>query len=85
MRVIGLVFSARKKGNCYHCVNYCLEKFKTRGFKTQIINAYDYEIKPCSHCNYQCFPEEVIGKKMKLLELKRCLWFIQRIKQTGIM
>lgn len=65
MRVIGLVFSARKKGNCYHCVNYCLEKFKTRGFKTQIINAYDYEIKPCSHCNYQCFSEEVIGKKMK--------------------
>ena len=48
MKVLGLVFSAREKGNCYHCVNYCLEKFKENGFETQLVNAYDYEIKPCS-------------------------------------
>jgi len=63
MKVLGLVFSAREKGNCYHCVNYCLEKFKENGFETQLVNAYDYEIKPCNHCNYECFSEELQNEK----------------------
>ena len=63
MRVLGFVFSARERGNCYYCVNYCLEKFREHGFETQLINAYDYVIKPCSHCNYECFSKELEGRE----------------------
>ncbi|MHA1582435.1 MAG: hypothetical protein ACTSYM_08120 [Candidatus Baldrarchaeia archaeon] len=48
VKVLGLVFSACEKSNCYYCVNYCLEKFKENDFETQLVNTYDYEIKPCN-------------------------------------
>jgi len=54
-KVLGVSFSARKGGNCFKLVSYCLEKFKERGFETEVLNAYEHEITPCSHCNYDCF------------------------------
>jgi len=63
MKVVGLVFSARKTGNGYSCMRYCLDTLEQKGFKTVLINAYDYEIKPCSHCNYECYAEEIRGKR----------------------
>lgn len=65
MKALGITFSARKRGNCLNCTEYVLEKLKEQGFETEIINAYDHEIKPCSHCNYQCFSEELRGKNEK--------------------
>ncbi len=62
MKVAGLVFSARKRGNGYHCMKYCLDKLEEKGFRTLLVNAFDYEIKPCSHCNYECYAEEIRGK-----------------------
>lgn len=54
-KVLGVSFSARKEGNCLRLVNYCLDKFKEQGFETDVVNAYEHEINPCSHCDYECF------------------------------
>lgn len=62
MKALGIAFSARKKGNCLNCVEYVLGKLKDQGFETEVINAYDCVIKPCSHCNYECFAEKLRSK-----------------------
>lgn len=54
-----------KRGNCLNCVDYVLRKLKEQGFETDVINAYDCEIKPCSHCNYECFARELRGEDEK--------------------
>ncbi len=65
MKAFGIAFSARKKGNCLNCIEYVLAKLKEEGFETEVINAYNLEVKPCSHCNYECFTKELRGKKEK--------------------
>lgn len=65
MKALGLAFSARKGGNCLNCVEYVSKKLKEQGFETEVINAYDCEINPCSHCNYECFARELRGKDEK--------------------
>jgi len=55
VKILGVVFSARKEGNCLKCVKYCLERFKEYEFETDVINVFEMEIKPCTHCNYECF------------------------------
>lgn len=55
MKVIALVFSARQRGNCYDLAEIMLNHLKTKGAATEILNAYDYKITPCSKCNYECF------------------------------
>ena len=62
MKALGIAFSARKRGNCLNCIDFVLTKLKEQGFETDVINAYDCEIKPCSHCNYECFARELRGK-----------------------
>jgi len=63
MKVTGLVFSARKSGNGFNCMRYCLDKLEDKGFQTVLVNAFDYEIKSCSHCNYECYAEEIRGTR----------------------
>jgi len=65
MKALGIVFSARKKGNCLNCAQYVLEKLAKQGFETEIINAYDCEIQPCHHCNYECFATELRSRNEK--------------------
>jgi multimeric flavodoxin WrbA len=62
MKALGIAFSARSKGNCLNCTEYVLTKLAEHGFETEIVNAYDCEIKPCSHCNYECFARELRSK-----------------------
>jgi multimeric flavodoxin WrbA len=62
MKALGIAFSARKKGNCSSSLEYVLARLKEQGFETEIVNAYDHEIKPCSHCDYECFSRELRGK-----------------------
>jgi multimeric flavodoxin WrbA len=62
MRALGIAFSARRRGNCLNCVEYVLARLRQRGFETEAINVYDSEIRPCSHCNYECFAREMRGK-----------------------
>jgi len=45
MKAAGLVFSARKSGDGFNCMRYCLDKLEEKGFKTEVVNAFDYEIK----------------------------------------
>ena len=63
MKVAGVVFSARKRGNCFDCVKYCLDKLEGKVFRTVLVNAFDYEIKPCSHCNYECYAKTIRGRE----------------------
>jgi multimeric flavodoxin WrbA len=63
MKALGIAFSARRIGNCLNCIEYVLAKLKEHEFETEVVNAYDFEIKPCSHCNYECFAKELRGKK----------------------
>jgi multimeric flavodoxin WrbA len=62
MKALGIAFSARKRGNCLNCAEYVLAKLKDEGFEIEVVNAYDYDIKSCSHCNYECFAEKLRGK-----------------------
>lgn len=55
MKVTALVCSARRRGRCYNLAEIMLNHLKTKGVETQILNAYEYKITPCSHCNYECF------------------------------
>jgi len=62
MKALGIVLSARRRGNCLNSTEYVLTKLKEQGFETGVINVYDYEIRPCSHCNYECFARELRGQ-----------------------
>lgn len=55
MKVTALVCSARQRGNCYNIAEIMLNHLKVKSVETEILNAYDYEITPCSHCSYECF------------------------------
>ncbi len=55
MKALGMAFSARREGNCLRLTRYCLGEFERRGFETGVLNAYELQINPCSHCNYECF------------------------------
>lgn len=65
MNALGIAFSARRKGNCLNCVEYVLTKLRDHGFETSIVNAYEYSITPCSHCNYECFARSLRGADEK--------------------
>lgn len=62
MKALGIAFSARERGNCLNCIEYVLTRLGEQGFEVEVINAYDHEIKPCSHCNYECFAHKLRGK-----------------------
>lgn len=62
MKALGIAFSARKRGNCLSSIEYVLAELKKQRFETEAINIYDCAIKPCSHCNYECFAESLRGK-----------------------
>jgi multimeric flavodoxin WrbA len=63
MKALGLAFSARKRGNCLNCTEYVLNKLGEQGFQTEIINAFDCRIAPCSNCDYECFAPELNREK----------------------
>ena len=65
LKVAGVVFSARREGNCLRCMEYCLERLREKGFTTTLVNAYDYNIKPCSHCDYECYASIIRDRKEK--------------------
>lgn len=55
MKALGLVYSARRKGNCLSCVEFVLKELEEKGFEIEVLNMYEYNIHPCNHCNYECF------------------------------
>ena len=55
MKVLAVVFSARKEGNCSKLATYCLDRFREYGSKVEIIKASQLDIRSCNHCDYECF------------------------------
>ena len=39
-------------------MKYCTDKFKEYRFETEIVNAFELEIRACSHCDYECFADK---------------------------
>jgi len=54
-KAICLAFSARKEGNSLKILKYIKKILSKQAWDVQLINFYDYNITPCSHCNYECF------------------------------
>lgn len=54
MKAIALVFSARKKGNCYDFAHFMLEKMGKQDVNTELVNFCNYDIRPCQNCDYEC-------------------------------
>jgi len=50
MKVLGIVFSPRKKGNTEILVNEALTGAKECGAETELVAVRDYEINPCEGC-----------------------------------
>ena len=57
---------------------------KKKEFATKVINAYDYEIKPCSHCNYECFAKELRGIEEKCPIHDHGQWICERVKESNV-
>lgn len=73
MKVLSIVFSAREEGNCLKCVEYCLDRFREYGFETEVMNAFELEIRSCSHCGYECFDNKKCPIEDSVLEIyKKC-------------
>ena len=50
VRILGINASPRTYGNTYRLLRIALEVAKRSGAKVQLINLYEYEIKPCLGC-----------------------------------
>jgi len=70
-KAIALVFSARKKGNCYDFARFMLDKIeKTAKAKTELVNLCDYKIQPCQNCDYECLSR--VNPKTGRKEFSEC-------------
>ncbi len=54
MKAVALVASARKHGNGYDFASYILDRLKSAGVETELVNFFDYRITPCQRCDYEC-------------------------------
>jgi len=54
VKATALVFSARKKANCYDFARTMLDEMEKEGVETELIRLCDYSIKPCQNCDYEC-------------------------------
>lgn len=50
IKVLGINASPRKYGNTYKLLEAALKGAEAEGAKTELLNLYDYEIKPCEAC-----------------------------------
>ncbi|KYH37078.1 MAG: Multimeric flavodoxin (WrbA) domain containing protein [Candidatus Bathyarchaeota archaeon B23] len=60
MKVVALVCSARRGGNCEEIAERVLGILGGRGVETEMVRLIDYDIHPCNRCDYQCFREEEV-------------------------
>lgn len=71
MKVLGLIFSSRAQGNCSRSIEYCLNKFKLKGYETETINIFNYNVQSCGDCDYNCFNSGECCKEDDVHELYR--------------
>ena len=75
IRVLGVNGSPRKYGNTYKLLRVALEFARREGAEVQLVNLYDYDIKPCSAClcdeqtacRYPCVIEDDMQKLYDLV------------------
>jgi len=73
LKALGIVFSSRDNGNCSNAIKYCLNKMKDKGYETEALNIFQYEIEGCGKCNYICFNSGECLKKDDIPKLyKKC-------------
>ena len=65
-----MVFSARKKGNCFDFADFVLGEMKKSGVETELVNFCEYDIKPCQNCDYECLPR--VNPKTGREERRQC-------------
>jgi len=53
-KAVALVFSARKKGNCYDFADFMFSEMNKSGVETDLVNFCEYNIKSCQNCDYEC-------------------------------
>ena len=68
MKVVGIVGSARKKGNTEYLTSYTLDAIAAEGLETELIPLAGKDIRPCSAC-MACQKEETCGIKDDLLPI----------------
>ncbi len=84
MKALGVAFSARQEGNCLKSLDYCLTALKEKGYKVKLINVYDHQITPCSHCGYECFSSTNEGKTAPCPLQDDVPWIYQMCKQADL-
>ena len=73
MKVLAVVFSARKEGNCSKLATYCLDRFREYGSEVEIIKASQLDIRSCNHCDYECFANKECPIKDDIPDIyKKC-------------
>ena len=58
LRVVAIVSSARRRGNCNDIAERMLARLAEKGVDTEAIRTPDYDINPCNRCSYECFSED---------------------------
>ncbi len=84
MKALGVAFSARKEGNCLSSLQYCQERLRGKGYETELINAYDHKITPCSHCEYECFSFGEEGKAALCPLQDDVPWLYEKCKDANL-
>lgn len=78
MRALALVVSARKQGNCYDFARFVLDRLETTGIETELVNFYNYRIKPCQYCAYECLqrfdPQKGVDAPCPIDDDVRAIW-----------
>ncbi|WP_141432213.1 flavodoxin family protein [Bacillus sp. 03113] len=54
MKILGLIFSARKDGNTSKMLYYCMDKLDSTKNEVEMINIHYLNINPCGKCQYEC-------------------------------
>ncbi len=54
MQAIAMVVSARRQGNGYDAAHYVLDRLRTGGVETELVNFCEYRIEACQGCEYEC-------------------------------
>lgn len=53
--ITALACSARRRGNTYELTDHCLTLLRDGPYRrTRLLNFYEYDVRVCHHCAYQC-------------------------------
>lgn len=78
MKAVALVVSAREHGNCYDFASLILNHLAANDVQTELVNFYNYQIRPCEHCAYECLqrhdPHKGVDAPCPIHDDVRAIW-----------